>query len=236
MFVNVFDTSVLSYVNQFSRLSMFFDLGMTEIVSSPLWKGGLLMAMLWWFWFQEEKQNYLYREQVISTVAAAFIGLICGRVMAFTLPFRIRPLHNPTLNFQIPYGVSQTTLQSWSSFPSDHAVMFFALATGIWLMSRTLGAIAFVYVLVGICLPRIYLGLHYPTDILAGALIGMGIAWIVNAKEIRRHIARPALFWLDRGPGSFYAFSFLLTFEIASMFDDIRELGRLALTYAHISL
>lgn len=234
MLVNVFDASVVSYVNQFSRLSTFFDQVIAEISSNHLWKGGFLLAMLWWSWFQKEKQNYPYREQVISTVAASFVALICGRVLALTLPFRIRPLHDPALNFRIPYGVSHTTLQSWSSFPSDHAVMFFSVATGIWLISRTLGAIAFVYVLVGICLPRIYLGFHYPTDILAGALIGIGIAWIVNAKEIRRHIARPALFWLDRGPGSFYAFSFLLTFEIASMFDDIRELGRLAFTYAQI--
>jgi hypothetical protein len=60
-------------------------------------------------------------------------------------------------------------LSGWSSFPSDHACLFFALATGLCLISPVIGGLALLHASLIVSLPRIYLGLHYPTDVLAGA-------------------------------------------------------------------
>lgn len=227
--MNYFDSLIISFFNRFAQVSPTVDRLILLISENDLLKGGILIAALWWLWFRKDEQDQAVRERVISTIVSGFIALFVARALALTLPFRLRPLHNSDLNFLLPYGMKPTTMESWSSFPSDHGVLFFALATGIFLISRTMGALALVYVLVAIGLPRIYLGLHYPTDILAGAGIGIGIAWLLNIEKIRRLVAQPAMRWLQKAPGSFYACFFLLSYEIASMFDHVRVMGLFAL-------
>jgi len=60
-------------------------------------------------------------------------------------------------------------------FPSDHAVLFFALATGLFMAHRKLGIAAYAWVIVAICFPRLYLGIHWPTDVIAGAAVGVAL-------------------------------------------------------------
>jgi len=60
------------------------------------------------------------------------------------------------------------------SFPSDHATGAFALAFAIWLYDRTIGAILLVLAAL-LAFSRVYVGTHYPGDVVAGALIGIGV-------------------------------------------------------------
>jgi undecaprenyl-diphosphatase len=62
-----------------------------------------------------------------------------------------------------------------ASFPSDHATGGFALAFGLWLYDRTLGTI--LLVLAGaLAFARVYVGTHYPGDVVAGAAVGIAMA------------------------------------------------------------
>ncbi|UGQ12836.1 phosphatase PAP2 family protein [Yinghuangia sp. ASG 101] len=66
--------------------------------------------------------------------------------------------------------------QPWtSSFPSGHAASAAAFATGVALESRSLGAAAAVLA-TGVAFSRVYTGVHYPGDVLAGAALGAGAA------------------------------------------------------------
>jgi membrane-associated phospholipid phosphatase len=69
------------------------------------------------------------------------------------------------------------------SFPSAHATTSFAAARiyGSLVPAAPLYAVAVL-----IALSRIYLGVHYPSDILAGALFGTGLAAVAGAMEVRR--------------------------------------------------
>jgi undecaprenyl-diphosphatase len=149
--------------------------------------------------------------------------------MANELPFRPRPLALP--EFANAFHISRERLvgiDEWSSFPSDHATLFVALATGAWFACRRMGWVLFVYTFIAILAPRVYLGMHYPTDILAGALIGIAIAWFMHLERVRSAIARPFTYWQLRSPGSFYACAFLLTSQIAVLFDPVRRVARFA--------
>ena len=66
-----------------------------------------------------------------------------------------------------------------SSFPANPAAAAFAAAGAIWLANRRTGAVLFLLAALW-CLARVYSGLFYPTDILAGALIGAAMAWLVT--------------------------------------------------------
>jgi membrane-associated phospholipid phosphatase len=94
--------------------------------------------------------------------------------MKVHLPFRYRPLNDPDLGLRLPFGVDPVSLNHFSSFPSGHAMLFFALSVPLWMRSRWLGAAAAGWTLLAICLPLPYLGDPWASDIFAGAVVG---AW-----------------------------------------------------------
>jgi undecaprenyl-diphosphatase len=71
------------------------------------------------------------------------------------------------------------------SFPSGHATIVFAIAVAIYFFNKKWGIIAFVIaILVGIS--RIFVGVHWPIDILGGAVIGIFSGMIVNKFIIKK--------------------------------------------------
>ena len=222
--MNSLDNSIVAYLNLFARKSWLFDQIVAFVGVNHLFKGGVLMVLVWWAWFRTEDKHSRDREHLIATILSCTVALFIGRVMVVTLPFRLRPLHEDVLNFVIPYGVSTTALEDLSSFPSDHAVLFFALATGLFFISRALGLFALCYTIVFIALPRMYLGLHYPSDVLAGAAVGAAIAWLGNSwLPDRRGVQYiKSLSWSK--PMYFYPVLFLVTYQIADLFDNSRAL------------
>lgn len=74
------------------------------------------------------------------------------------------------------------------SFPSGHTTACFAAATAIYARNRAWGLAAYAFgVLMGFS--RIYLGVHFPTDVLAGAIVGTASAAVVL--RLQRHWRRP---------------------------------------------
>jgi undecaprenyl-diphosphatase len=65
-----------------------------------------------------------------------------------------------------------------SSFPSNPAVVGFALATGLWTGTRSLGGIAYALAAAW-SLSRVYAGVSYPSDVAAGALLGIAVTVVV---------------------------------------------------------
>ena len=195
--MNLLDSWTMTHVNVFARKSWVFDQAVAFLSVNDLLKGGVLMLFVWWAWFRSEGKATQDRDHIIATMISCVVALAIGRLMVILGPFRLRPLHEASLNFVTPYGVSEDALAKLSSFPSDHAVLFFALVTGLFFVSRGLGLFALLYTLVVVVLPRIYLGLHYPTDILAGALVGVAICWLGNVYLVRSRAVQAikALSW-----------------------------------------
>lgn len=224
--MNFFDSTIIFYLNGVSRHSLIFDHLVSYIAHSLLLKGGVLAVIIWWMWFRRGQPSSYVREHIISTVLGCLAAIALARGLAVMLPLRLRPLHEPGLGFIVPYGVSQDILDGWSSFPSDHAVLFFTLSTGLLFLSMRVGIFTLAYSAVVIGLPRMYLGLHYPTDVIAGAVIGTGIGWYVNTYMVRSPVFRSGLRWMDLRPGVFYPAFFLLTYQIADLFTSGRGLLR----------
>jgi undecaprenyl-diphosphatase len=225
--MNIFDSSVLSFVNGFARHSIIFDKIMVSIVNQDLIKGGFVMALLWWAWFKDadDIKSSVARTHIIATIAGCFFSLMSARILANHLPFSLRPMYNPAVPFIMPYEWQRGQLESWSSFPSDHAVMFFTLAVGLLFISRAVGILALIHVVLFICFPRVFLGLHYPSDIIAGAFLGIFFGIVFNQQMLVGYFSKAINYWLRKSAGTFYACFFLLTFEIARLFDDIRSLA-----------
>jgi undecaprenyl-diphosphatase len=224
--LNSFDASIIAFLNHFAHRSPDFDYLVMLIGSNELIKGGVITALIWWAWFRPGENKTRDREYLYYGILASFVAVLAARALADFLPFRERPFANPALHFQLPYSVNFLDhMINWSSFPSDHAAMFFALATSIFFVSRSAGTLALLHALLVVSLPRVYMGMHYPTDILAGAALGAGCAASAKIVVLRGKIAGPAMGWLEKSPQTFYPVLFLLTFLITVIFNPVRKVA-----------
>jgi undecaprenyl-diphosphatase len=76
-------------------------------------------------------------------------------------------------------------------FPSDHATGSFAIATALWLRSRRWGALAFLLAAL-LSIGRVALGVHYPADVIAGAVLGAAVAVLLWWPPLRGQLDRLA--------------------------------------------
>ena len=114
-------------------------------------------------------------------LALIFGALICN-VGLKNLTLRIRPyLFDPSVKLLVPPD-------SYYSFPSGHAAVSFEGAVTIFRYSRKWGIAALVLAVV-IAFSRLYIRVHYPTDVLAGAVIGTLCA-LASGKATDRIFAR----------------------------------------------
>ncbi len=223
--MNTFDWTILSFLNRFARRSWLLDHFAGSLVGNSLFKGGLIIAVLWGLWFiGRDREQEEIRKSIIVTFVGTFAGLFVTRVLVNILPFRPRPIHNGALHFVLPYGVSEETLKDYGmSFPSDHATLFFGLAAGILLISRRWGILAFAYLLFTTFLLRVYHGYHHPTDIIVGAFIGVASVMLANTSFVRERVVDRIFDLSQARPGLFYGFSFVVSYQCATLFHDSRK-------------
>jgi undecaprenyl-diphosphatase len=135
----------------------------------------VLVPFALWFSGYSPAERERHQRAVLSTVTALVIANLVVKSLNLVY-WRWRPFtfHEVTLLFYHP---------SDSSFPSNAATVGFCIATSIWLFDRKMGAILYVIAaLFG--LSRIVGGVHYPSDILGGILIG-GLSAYFVARRLR---------------------------------------------------
>jgi undecaprenyl-diphosphatase len=225
--MNPFDHSILAFLNSFAHRSTTFDVLVGYLANSELPKGDIVMGVFCWAWFRSRGPGSKDRTALAVTLVGAIVAIIVGRSLSLLLPFRMRPFENSAFDFIIPYGPQPGLLRGWSSFPSDHAMLFFELAIGMLYVSRAAGLLLLAHAVLVVSLPRIYLGLHYPTDILGGALIGALTALAMNRTRLREWAARPLLRFHETRRALFYGAMFIVASQIASMFWDLRALTQI---------
>jgi undecaprenyl-diphosphatase len=218
--VNPVDAGIISFLNHFARRSWAFDTFFV-LCSNYLLRAAGIVPLYWWAWFREGDAKTEKRRMLLFGMVSCLLALFLSRLISAVLPFRLRPIHNPELHFQAPYGQGTQMLLHWSSFPSDHAAVYFALATCLYFVSRQFGIFALCWALFVTCLPRIYLGLHYPSDILAGALLGVGVAYLSRVGPVYNLFTRRLMTWGERHPGPFYALLFLFSLQLATAFESV---------------
>ena len=230
--MNTFDVTIIHFFNGFACRSAILDQALST--RNVLVIGGVPMAFFWQAWILYSGADSEKRQVLVAGIVDCVFALFVARVLALSLPFRSRPFNTPALHFHLPVGVDPTAFIHWSSFPSDRATLFFCVATILWFVSRWLGTVVICYTVFAICLPAIYSGVHYPTDLIAGAALGIGIACLCKSAKFTAFVARPALSWLNTNPGSFHFVLFLWTFEIAELFTSLRHIVFYVLKYAKL--
>lgn len=150
----------------------------------PIVLFGILPALLI-FWVYKD------RGRAIKVMAALVVtvGLVDNLSHRGIKPYfkRARPHHVTTVtqaDLKLDYSPS-----GWS-FTSNHAANNFAGATLLTFCYPTLGPVLFLYAFL-VAYSRPYVGVHYPSDILAGALLGLLIGLLLYRLIFARFLAKP---------------------------------------------
>jgi undecaprenyl-diphosphatase len=120
----------------------------------------------------------------LSAGAALAVGAVISALVDRARPFVADP-------GQVHLFVSHS---ADASFPSDHATASFAIAVAIFLRNRRWGVLALVAAAV-LSVGRIAVGVHYPSDVLAGAALGSAAALALWWAPLRRRVDAVADFF-----------------------------------------
>jgi undecaprenyl-diphosphatase len=172
------DLALFHWINGFAGHSPWLDALMIACAKyAPLVFAAILLGC-WATW-----RPRLQRAAALAGVAA-LLALGIGQFVGMLLP-RARP-----------YDVTQATVlvihAPDTSFPSDHAILAFAVTVVLASASRRLGGWLALFSAV-VLFSRIYIGVHYPSDVIGGALVGSLVAWGVLRLARAPIVAR----WID---------------------------------------
>jgi membrane-associated phospholipid phosphatase len=123
-------------------------------------------------WTKDDHERPLRRCYLFKAILALAISVITTLVMRPWISWPA-PNRNPAFMALFPnYLWGDGT---WNCFPSHSTLAYFTVATGFWPLRRDLSIVLALWTLICVSLPRVYLGGHYPIDILASMILGLGV-------------------------------------------------------------
>ncbi|MEU0677269.1 phosphatase PAP2 family protein [Streptomyces sp. NPDC006172] len=160
---------------------------------------GLLFAMMLlivWCWWSARRRPVGVEEASASVAALVWAPLAAAVAVLVNVPIRgfvERP--RPFLDHEgLEVLVSGKTDYS---FVSDHATITMAMGVALFVANRRFGIAGLVLGLVeGFC--RVYMGVHYPTDVIGGFALGTAVALLLS--PLASMLLTPLLRAVDRSP------------------------------------
>lgn len=134
-----------------------------SVVFLALW-----MIIDWFFTKEKIRTRIVLVGTILAFGVSEAIAKGLGQFISHTQPFAVLPNVNQLISHEID-----------NSFPSDHTILFFSICMMLFLGSQSKMRISFLLAAAIVGLSRIWVGVHYPFDVLAGALIGIFVSSIL---------------------------------------------------------
>ena len=174
--MNSFDLSGYHMINQWAGHVPILDKFMSFTAQYALELYALLFIIAW---FTLPKSEETRRHALIVAGFSGILALIIN-VLVSHVWFRPRPfvsLPKGSFTQLIPHSID-------ASFPSDHVSGSFGFAAASWKRTDRWVSYSFTSLAILVAIARIYVGVHWPTDVIAGAIVGLlsaRIMWAVNS-------------------------------------------------------
>lgn len=137
---------------------------------TPFWKGITFLGDGGWFWIALAV-ILLFK---VSTRKAGILSLLSMGTGALITNLLLKPMIARTRPYEAISGlVLLVGKQHDYSFPSGHTCASFACALILWKMFPGKKGIFAVILAIGIAFSRLYVGVHYPSDVLGGFFVGL---------------------------------------------------------------
>jgi len=179
-----YDLNLLLAINNLAGRNIVVDyLGI--FLANYLAYGLIIFLVIFFFWFRKN------RFKNIVMMSVAFFSALFARfvVKSFILLFYDRPRPYAASSMHLVMSpihqlISTSFGDNWQSFPSGHAIFFFALSTALCFYNKKLGW-SFLVASAVMGIARVFTGVHWPSDILAGAILGALVAYLTQAVYVR---------------------------------------------------
>jgi undecaprenyl-diphosphatase len=181
----------LWFIRQLAQLLgrwRLLDMGVQSAIHHNLLGGWWYAAALFILWMRGgQQEDEGVRRRILTTLVGSLIALVlmllAARLIAWPPPF-----HNVNLAELYPRYIYRN--ESASSFPSQSTTLYAAVASGVFSLNRPVGGLLWVGVVLLVGLPRIYVGGHYPLDVVAGMLLGLA-GYAAARYLLESRLARP---------------------------------------------
>lgn len=161
------DAKLLYFLNNLTGKSQIFDALTIFFASySQYFLAAAFLLLLYFSAYSKREKLHIFWTTAVSMIIAR-LGIV--EIIRFFYN-RPRPF--------ITYGLRPLISENAWSFPSGHSALFFAMATAIYLYNKKWGAWFFAAAII-MNVGRIVAGVHYPSDILGGMIIGIITAYLV---------------------------------------------------------
>jgi undecaprenyl-diphosphatase len=163
------DGSITQWINSAAGTSHMLDMMMIGITRFGVPVMVVLVALQWW----SRRDRTHVRHSVVVTGLAFLVGLGLNQIVLLFVQ-RVRPYDAGLTHLIVAPSAD------WS-FPSDHATAAFAIVAAFALQALPGRAIVFAAMALLIAWSRVFVGTHYVTDILGGAVTAAAAAILVSA-------------------------------------------------------
>lgn len=166
------DFKLFEMINQFAGKSDLLD----QLVIYFSKYGVVAFCLVFvWLWFTKKGDQFQNRQLVLFAITIAIFTIGINKVLEMSF-FRERPFVAHDVNLLSDKSADDP------SFPSNHAGGSFALAFAMFWRYRKPGTI-FIGFAILMALSRLFLGVHYPTDVFVGMMIALIVAAIVTSQK-----------------------------------------------------
>ncbi|OGI19505.1 MAG: hypothetical protein A3B68_04255 [Candidatus Melainabacteria bacterium RIFCSPHIGHO2_02_FULL_34_12] len=227
------DNSIVLFFNHYCGKSRLLDTLGLVFLSVDALRTAILVAFVMGMWeYGRVKKDISANKKVIAILFS--IGLTLGIIEILNaLIDSPRPIVTMESLINSPLTSSDTNelwRSGWvrnpkhGSFPSDTVALLATLAFGLFSWNKSVGVIAFLFVLFAGVLPRLYFGLHYPSDMFLGILIAGVSTLLIDKIKFFDGINKKILRVIEKYPYIYGVLGFYLFYIIADKFILLRKL------------
>ena len=160
------DQIIFQYINSFALKYLWLD---AAAIFFANYFGWVLIGVLILFLIKNFRKYW--KMAATAFISAVFARFIITEIIRW-LRSRPRPFAGDEVNLLLFHRLT-------GSFPSGHAAFFFALSLTVYFYNKKTGLLFFIASIL-ICISRVFSGLHWPSDILGGVVVGLFAAWLIH--------------------------------------------------------
>ncbi|MEG1131289.1 MAG: undecaprenyl-diphosphatase [Romboutsia sp.] len=158
-----------------NKLMVFFANYMIFILAG-------VMIYLWFFAKNKKRTRIMLLCCLLSFLLSELIGKVVGIFYYHNQPFVSLHSINHLINHQID-----------NSFPSDHTLLMFSICSMIYLFNRNKIGVFAIIIATLVSVSRMWVGVHWPIDVLVVALIGCFVSYIIYKVSFKIKVVKQQL-------------------------------------------